>query len=68
MSKPGAFLLSVFVAAGAWFASPMMSQDFAQVWFIGTGDWHTVSIMGRDILAVALGLLTWLGSLNLLRD
>lgn len=63
-SKAVALISAVAVGAAAWFVSPYLSEDFAQAWFIGTGDWNRVAIAGRDIAAGVSGLLVWIGALH----
>lgn len=64
MAKFLAFVHAIAIGAVVWFGSPFLSQDFAQAWFIGTGDWHTVAIRGREIASGAVALVVWILGLH----
>lgn len=64
MAKLLALVHAIAIGAVVWFGSPLFSEDFAQAWFIGTGDWHTVTIMGREIAGGAVGLVVWILGLH----
>lgn len=67
MTKTLSLLLASGAAAGAWYFSPLLGEDFTQAWFIGTGNWHTIAIHGREIVAAGLGASAWITGLHYAR-
>ena len=67
MTRTLALLFGVVAASAAWFVAPLVRPDIGEVWFIGTGDWNTIALRGREIVSVVAGLLAWVLSLHLPR-
>ncbi len=67
MTRTLALLFGVVAAIAAWFVAPLVRPDIGEAWFIGTGDWNTVALHGREIVSAVAGILNWILSLHVPR-